>query len=52
MKYFKLVLISAAVLSLISCTKHKILYDTKPIDPKTQVEFQLHYFEPIVNSAI
>lgn len=51
MKYFKLVLISAAVLSLISCTKHKILFDTTKIDPATQVEFQLHYFEPIVNSA-
>ena len=33
---------------LASCTKHEILPDTRPAE---DAEFQLHYFEPVVNQA-
>ncbi len=33
---------------VISCDKHEILYGTRPAD---DAEFQLHYFEPVVNQA-
>lgn len=39
-----------ALVLVISCDKHEILYDTTPIDANT-AEFQLHYFEPINNAA-
>ena len=51
MKFIKIVTIAFAVLSLFSCTKHKILYDTEKVDPATATEFQLHYFEPITNTS-
>ncbi|MBR6540426.1 MAG: hypothetical protein IKT74_02725 [Bacteroidales bacterium] len=35
-------------LMLASCTKHEIL---PPTDPAQNAEFQLHYFEPVVNQA-
>ena len=38
------------VVSLVSCEKHEILYDTHDLADQS-AEFQLHYFEPITNSS-
>lgn len=38
------------VVSLVSCEKHEILYDTHDLADQN-AEFQLHYFEPITNSS-
>jgi len=49
MKFFKYLTYSLALmLMVVSCDKHEILYDSTPAP---EAEFQLHYFEPIVNSA-
>ena len=38
------------IVSLVSCEKHEILYDTHDLDDQS-AEFQLHYFEPITNTS-
>lgn len=40
----------ALILMVASCDKHEILFNTDPITD-TDAEFQLHYFEPINNTA-
>lgn len=46
-KIFLSILAIAAVLSLSSCEKHKMYFDTVELGPIS--EFQLHYMEPINN---
>lgn len=49
MKVLKYLAYSLALCFMIaSCDKHEILYNTEPAQ---DAEFQLHYFEPIVNKA-
>ena len=50
MKILKYLTYSLALMAMLaSCDKHEILYDTTPADGGA--EFQLHYFEPISNTA-
>ncbi len=50
MKIIKSISLFLVMLSIFSCEKHKLLYDTTTIDENT-AEFQLHYFEPITSSS-
>ena len=38
------------VVSLVSCEKHELLYDTHDLADQS-AEFQLHYFEPITSAS-
>ena len=50
MKKISFIISLLAVVSLVSCEKHEILYDTHDLADQS-AEFQLHYFEPITNTA-
>ena len=50
MKKISFIISLLMVVSLVSCEKHEILYDTHDLSEKG-AEFQLHYFEPITNAA-
>jgi hypothetical protein len=51
MKKFRLSILAMAILLVFaSCTKHKLIFDTTPV-PDDWAEFQLHYFEPVLNNA-
>ena len=50
MKYTKYLIFSLVLLLQFSCEKHEILYNTRPVG-QNDAEFQLHYFEPINNTA-
>lgn len=48
MKIFKYLAVSVLLSAAGSCDKHEILYNT---EPAPDAEFQLHYFEPVPNTA-
>ena len=48
MKLIKYLAIPALLLAVASCDKHEILFNT---EPAPEAEFQLHYFEPVINQA-
>ncbi len=50
MKKISFIISLLMVVSLVSCEKHEILYDTHDLANQS-AEFQLHYFEPITNSS-
>ena len=50
MKIIKYLIYTLALVLLVSCAKHEILFNTEEVDGQT-AEFQLHYFEPIKNEA-
>jgi len=50
MKKISFILSLLMVVSIVSCEKHEILYDTHELGDQS-AEFQLHYFEPITNSS-
>lgn len=50
MKFVKYITFALALIFAISCTKHQIEYKTEVLS-KDMAEFQLHYFEPITNTA-
>ena len=48
MKLIKYLAIPALLLAVASCDKHEILFNT---EPAPEAEFQLHYFEPVIDQA-
>lgn len=50
MKKIYFILSLLTIVSLVSCEKHEILYDTHDLSDQS-AEFQLHYFEPITNAS-
>ena len=50
MKKLSFIISLLVAVSLVSCEKHEILYDTHDLSEQS-AEFQLHYFEPITNAA-
>lgn len=50
MKKLSFIISLLVAISLVSCEKHEILYDTHDLSEQS-AEFQLHYFEPITNAA-
>lgn len=50
MKKLSFIISLLMVVSLVSCEKHELLYDTHDLADQS-AEFQLHYFEPITNSS-
>lgn len=50
MKVFKYFAVALVLVSLVSCQKHAIKYDTDFLGSK-DAEFQLHYFEPVPRSG-
>jgi hypothetical protein len=50
MKYKYITIIFVITLTILSCTKHEILFDTTDVD-SSMAEFQFHYFAPVINNA-
>lgn len=50
MKIIKFLIFYISIIFFVSCEKHEILYNTDTVGSDI-AEFQLHYFEPIVNTS-